>query len=193
MRPNFLFFSPEDSPGGTGEEEGEEEPSQAQEAEGSSSEQVVEGERVTRAELAKANAEAAKWRKALRESQARVSELEDLTKTENERLADQAKRAEEELTQEKNKNRALRVRVLASGVGIAREAQEDAARLLNWDGVRDPDDDAQLEKALQNLVKEKPYLLGGVSGGADGGAGISNRGRLGSDMNLAIRRASGRA
>jgi hypothetical protein len=193
MRGNPLLFRQEESPGGNADEDGEEESSQAQEAEGSSSEQEAQGEAISRADLAKANAEAAKYRKALRETQARVQELEDLTKTEQERIADQAKRAEEELAQEKSKNRALRVRVLASGVGIAREAQEDAARLLDWATVRDPDDDTQLEKALQNLVKEKPYLLGGLGGGADGGAGISGRNRSGSDMNLAIRRASGRA
>lgn len=150
-----------------------------------------EDDLVPRAELAKANAEAAKRRKELREAEKKITDLEGQSKTEAERNADRATKAEKEAEEANKRVRLLRVQVLAPDVGIVESARADAATLLDWTNVSDPDNDDQVKAALEDLVKAKPYLLGGVGGGADGGAGGDRSGEP-VDMNAAIRGAAGR-
>jgi len=146
---------------------------------------------VSRSELARANRDAAKYRAQAREAQDALKAREDQDKSDLEKERDRATKAEEKLVKIEKDARELRVQVLAGKVGIAREARGDAARLLDWDDISDPDDERQVEVALRDLVKDKPYLLGNVPGGADGGAGGS-RDTGSQDMNSLLRQAAGR-
>lgn len=146
---------------------------------------------IPRSELSRANAEAAKYRTQLRETQQRLEALEGQGKTQLEQAQEASKKAEEKVAQAEKANRFLRVQIVASKVGIAETARADAARLLDWDTVSDPDSETALEVALKDLVKEKPYLLGNLPGGADGGAGSPGSGEKVS-MNDLIRGAAGR-
>lgn len=142
------------------------------------------------AELEKVRKEAAKHRTELRAAQKRIEELESASKGDVERLTDTVTKSGETISDLTARNRTLRVRVLASKVGISTEASEDAAALLKPDAVADWDDDKSVEDALRILVKEKPYLAGAVRDGADGGAGGSRE--QPEDMNALIRSAAGR-
>jgi len=191
---HMIHFHPEDDPGGsTGEEETpsgettEETPSTG----GSGSSQETEPDLVPRSELAKANADAAKRRKELREAEKRIEELEGERKTQTERDADRARKAEEERDAAVQAARGLRVRVLAEDIGIVREARSDAASLLDWSQIDDPENDDQVKAALEELVESRPYLMGNIPAGADGGAGGNRRNQT-VDMNQEIRRVAGK-
>jgi hypothetical protein len=146
---------------------------------------------VPASELEKVRKEAAKYRTERNAAQKRAEELEKAQLTDQEKLAKERDELKGSTSTLEKENRALRVRVLAEGVGIIRDARSDAARLLDWDSIEDPSDDSQVEKALEKMVKERPYLLG-TTGGADGGSGGSRQ--AGSfDMNREIRKAAGRS
>jgi hypothetical protein len=195
MRKHRFLFSPDD-PGGQGGGDdpvldpnaGDPEPGDAQEGTPGPGGQ---DDLVPRSELSKANREAAKYRKERNELQTRLASIEESEKTEVQKAKDRATALEESLKTEKQQNRELRVQVLATRVGVVREARSDAARLLDWDAIRDPDDEAEVEEALRDLVKEKPFLLGNVPGGADAGAG-GTRDSGSQDMNALLRQAAGR-
>lgn len=193
MKKNFLYRT--DDPGGSGGG-GEPDPDDNQDSappqEGDPQAPEAKDDLVPRSELAKVNREAAKYRKELRDTQAALKEREDQDKSDLERERDRAVKAEQDLKAEREAARKLRVEVLASRVGIVREARADAARLLDWEQISDPDDERELEESLRNLVKEKPFLLGKVPGGADGGAGQEREGAGSGDMNALLRAAAGR-
>lgn len=139
----------------------------------------------------RANAEAAKFRTELRAAQTKIAELEGAGKTEVEKLTGSVTTLNQENTSLRDENRKLVVQVVAGRVGIAPEARADAAALLPADAVADWSDQAAVEKALRELVKNRPYLTGKTGGGGDGGEG-GTREEPG-DMNAMIRAASGRA
>lgn len=170
----------EEGTGGTGDQGG------SQGSTGTGQPEVV-----PRSELAKANAEAAKYRRERADLQKRLEELEGQGKTQLEQAQDRNKSLEGSLVQAQNTNRSLRAQIVAGQVGIASEAQEDAVRLLDWDKVTDPESPSAIKLALEELVKEKPYLMGNVPGGADGGAG-RERQQEGHSMNDLLRAAAGR-
>lgn len=173
---------------GTGAGSGDEPPPDDQSQEDDEN-QEGEEDQVSRRELAKANREAAKYRRELRVAQSKIAELEGESKTELEKIQDQAKKAEDMLKESQSEVAELRVRILAEDVGIVRTARADAARLLDWSSVDDPSDDRQVVEALKSLVKDRPYLLGSGTG-ADGGAGSGQPPVQ--DMNRLLRQASGR-
>ena len=196
MKKRHLFYlSPDGDPGGAGggnepspeEQAALDEAAAREAADGSGS----QGDTVPLSELNKVNREAAKYRKELRDTQKRLAELEDKDKSDLDKERESATRASAENRDLKDRLRNLQVQVLAGKVGVIPEAQSDAARLLDWDGIDNPEDEKEVETALRALVKEKPFLLGGVPGGADGGAGGSRE--TGSDdMNALIRAHAGR-
>lgn len=147
---------------------------------------------VPRSEVQKVSKEAAKYRRERNALQQRIEALEQQDQSDVEKLTTKTTTLETSLREAKQENRELRVQVLASRVGIVREARSDAARLLDWDSIEDPDSEAELEGALRTLVKDKPFLLGNVPGGADGGAG-GERGEGSQDMNSLLRAAAGRS
>lgn len=191
MKPKF-YFAPDDSGGGTGSENDDDQDDQGRQppegtGSGTPSEDVV-----PREELSKVNREAAKYRRERNDLQRQLQEIKDAEKSDNERLSGELKAAQDNLTKSRSEIRNLRVQVLAEKVGIAPAARADAAKLLDWDSMEDPDDVTILEDALKSLVKDRPYLRGSTVGGADGGAGGDGKSLVGAGMNAAIRRASGR-
>lgn len=194
MRKHHFLFSPDDPGGQAGGDDPSpdpnEDPGSGEPPEGTPG-PGGQDDLVPRSELSKANREAAKYRKERNELQQRLADIEEAEKTEAQKERDRATSLEDSLKMEKQTNRDLRVQVLASKVGVVREARSDAARLLDWDAIRDPDDAAEVEQALRDLVKEKPFLLGNVPGGADGGAG-GERDSGSQDMNALLRAAAGR-
>lgn len=147
---------------------------------------------VPRSELSKVNAEAAKYRRERNELQERLTSLENQGKTQLEQAQEKTKTLEAAVAQADQVNRDLRVQIIAAKVGVVAEARSDAARLLDWERVSDPNSETAIEIALTDLVKEKPFLLGNVPGGADGGAGRGT-GDAPLDMNALIRGSAGRA
>lgn len=189
LQRNIFEFDPDDGTGaGTGDDGSTDDDGQEGGQEG---QQEDTSGTVPRSELAKANAEAKKFRHKLRETEAKVKDLEDASKTELERERERATTLEAQVKEANAKVRGLRASVLSLQAGVSPEAAGDAAALLDWDSVEDPDDEGQVLDALKDLVKAKPYLKGGVTSGADGGKGNS-AGDGPADMNAAIRQAAGR-
>lgn len=142
-------------------------------------------------ELAKARDEAAKSRIALREAQTKLKELEDKGKSDLEKAQELVKTLETQVGTVTDKAKKAIVAVASGDLGIVKEARSDAAALLDWSKIEDPLDEAEVTKALKELVKERPYLLGKAGSGADGGAG--GRQKSGTEsMNDRIREAAGR-
>ena len=145
----------------------------------------------TSEEVARLRREAAGYRTQLRETQAKLKEFEDSSKTDLQKSQDRVQELTEDLTTMELRVRRSMVAALGGDVGIVKEARVDAAELLDWSGIPDPTDEKAVEKALRKLVQDKPYLLGQVPGGADGGAGGRNGGSTES-MSDRIRAAAGR-
>jgi hypothetical protein len=191
MKARFLF-APDEGPGGSGGEndgdpaDGGTTESQAGTGSGSDGQDLI-----PREELQKVNREAARYRRERNELQNRLKAFEDAEKSDLERLTGENKTLSETLKASQERERVLRVQVMASRVGVAPDAQADAAKLLDWGTIEDPDSDQLVEAALKDLVKERPYLRGGTRVGADGGAGGDGRSTA-AGMNEQIRRASGR-
>lgn len=195
MHWTYFLLSPDEGSGGSGGGEGSEgtgdegtEGTAHEGTEGSGTQEDL----IPRSELSRVNREAAKYRRKAQELQKQLEDREAQDKTELERERDRAVKAEQSLNETRQKARQLRVQVLAGKVGIVPEARADAARLLDWDKLTDPDDEGEVEEALRDLVKDRPFLLGNVPGGADGGAGGS-RTTESNDMNTRLRQAAGRA
>lgn len=93
--------------------------------------------------------------------------------------------------------RLLRAEIRANAAGKMADPGDAAALLGDLDGFLDasgePDSKA-IAKAIDDLVKSKPYLRSAVlnPGDADGGGRSTGNGS-GSDMNVLLRRAAGRA
>lgn len=186
----FLYDSGEGSSGGgDGSGTGDEGAGDAGGSQGSTSEN--QSELVPRSELSKVNSEAAKYRRERNELQEKLASLESQGKTQLEQAQEKATTLESTVAKEKQTNRDLRVQIVAAKLGVVAEARGDAARLLDWDKVTDPDSETAIEVALTDLVKEKPFLLGNLPGGADGGAG-RDRQQEGHSMNDLLRAAAGR-
>jgi chromosome segregation ATPase len=141
-------------------------------------------------ELSRIRQEAAKYRTERNELKKRLEELEGAGKTEVEKLTGKVSEYERTLGSLEDTNRRLRAQVLGSKVGITPEARADAAALLDWSSIEDPNSDDQVESALKKLVKEKPYLSGKTNSGVDAGRGGSRE--TGQDMNSLLRSAAGR-
>jgi len=174
--------------GSTGQESGSGAPGGQQGGSGSGSDQ---DQMVPASELSRTRNEAAKYRNERNELAKRIEELEKGQMSEKEKAEKERDDAMKTASARTQENRELRARLLAGDVGIVAQARLDAARLLDWDSIEDPSDDKQVVKALKELTKDRPYLLG-TSGGADGGAGSGNQPGSGG-MNQLIRKAAGRA
>ena len=190
---HFIHFRPDEDSGSSGGGNGEED-DQSNDQDSSRSQADTEtdsGDKAAAdAALKKANAEAAKYRRELRETQKKLEELEGAQKSDVEKLTDSVSKLKGDLSTVTEREKMLRLRVLAPSVGIDPASSEDAAKLFDWDSVKDPDDDAELESALKEFVKARPHFLAKGSG-ADGGAGGKRQDDT-SDMNTLLRQAAGR-
>lgn len=141
-------------------------------------------------ELKKAREEAARNRIALRDANAKLKELEDAGKSGLERANTLTEDLKTQLVSVTDKGKKAIAMLASVDLGVVMEARSDAANLLDWSKIEDPYDVAEVTKALKDLVKERPYLLGKNGEGADGGAGGGQR--TGETMNDRIRAAAGR-
>lgn len=173
-----------DDPGGQGTTTPPEGEPAAPEAKGGETRMVPESE------AQEARREAKNLRDRLKKSEEEKAALEAEKLSDNEKVVkerDDLKKSNKELA---TRTQTLRVQVLAGKAGII--DPEAASALLDWKALSDPDDDAEVEAALKQLVKDKPYLAGTVGGGSDGGAGDGSGGET-EDMNQLIRQRAGRA
>jgi hypothetical protein len=136
-------------------------------------------------ELKRTRAEAKNYRLKLRELEKKLEERETGDMSELQRAQKSAEDAQTRVSTLETENRGLRVQVAASKAGIV--DPEAAAVLLDWDDIAAGDAKA-LDKALRELVKERPWLAGTArGGGADGGAGRSDNALDSQDMNTLLR------
>lgn len=130
-----------------------------------------EDARKLRSELKRARAEAAKYR-----TEAKRREDADLSasqKLEREKTALEAR-----VSQLESSLRDKTVQTIAAKVGVKAGLVDMLAPLIDWDDV-DSDDPKAIEKAIKELVKERPDLSGrpdGLDGGAGRGSGRSGAG-----------------
>lgn len=125
-------------------------------------------ERMTASELAEARRQAAAERKRASAAEARLKELEDAQLSEQQRIAKQAQEAQAQVTALTEANRALHLHLaILRGAGthkIDPAAYTAALKLINpalveWDPDTGEPTGASVKKALEDLVKENPFLV----------------------------------
>lgn len=139
----------------------------------------------------KLRSEARSLRQRLKDAETKLTERDDADlsttqKAERDKAAAEAER--DELTTD---NRNLRAEIAAAKVGVRTEALADAVKLLDWDEIDDPTDRKQVEAALKQLVKDKPYLSGRADG-LDGGNGRNGNAAGGDSLTDIVLQATGR-
>lgn len=145
---------------------------------------------VPKREVQEANREAQLLRERLRNAEKERDDLKKSQMTDAEKVQKERDDAIAAKATADKRVRDLQVQVLAGKIGIV--DPEAASALLDWSSISDPEDSKSVEKALKDLVKDKPYLAGSTAGGGDGGAGDgSGAGRSG-NMNDLIRQGAGR-
>lgn len=144
---------------------------------------------VPRSEAQEARREAQNLRERLKTAEKERDDLKSAQMSDSEKLTKERDDLKTEKTTLEEENRNLRVQVISARVGI--QDPEAAAALLKWDTIKDSSDEKEIESALKQLVKDKPYLAGNVAGGGDGGAG-DGVGTSTTDMNSLLRGATGR-
>jgi hypothetical protein len=159
---------------------------EAQEADAQSQEDDAKG-----GELARARQEAARYRTQLRDVQTNLKKLQDEKLSDSEKLAKQLNETTELNGSLLDQNRTLRVQLAATKVGINPDLADAVPSMLDWSSIEDGDAKG-LEKALKDLVKERPSLAGAVAGGSDAGEGRRDQQQPKGDMNSILRRAAGR-
>jgi len=126
--------------------------------------------------------------KALKEELDKLKEAELSTTQKLERdLAAANARTE----QAEAKARNADVKLAAAKLGVRPDAVDLVVNSIDWESIEDATDGKQVERAIRELVKEKPFLSAKPAG-LDGGNGRGAGGQDG-DMNQIIRRAAGRA
>lgn len=143
---------------------------EAQEAEArAQAEREAASATVPRAEAEEARREAKNLRDRLRAAEKERDDLKTAQMTDAEKIQKERDDALAASSDLEKRVRNLQVQVLAGKVGIV--DPEAASALLDWTTIKDVDDSKEVEKALRDLAKSKPYLVGNVAGGGDGGAG----------------------
>jgi len=138
----------------------------------------------------KLRSEAANLRKRLKEAEETKKQLEDSDLTERQKLDREKKTAEARAEQLEAKLRDAVVQAVAAKVGVKSDLVDTVSALIDWADV-DAEDSKAIERAVKEIVKERPSLSGRPDG-LDGGAGRRGRSEE-TDMNALIRRAAGRA
>ncbi len=163
---------------------------QAQAATGSAQGGAADSGSLSSEDARKLRSEAANLRKRLKEAEETKKQLEDSDLTERQKLDREKKTAEARAEQLEAKLRDAVVQAVAAKVGVKSDLIDTVSALIDWEAI-DAEDSKAIERAVKEIVKERPSLSGRPDG-LDGGAG--RRGRSGeTDMNAIIRRAAGRA
>lgn len=122
----------------------------------------------------KLRSEAKSLRERLKAAEDKLKERDDADLTDRQKLERDNQAAKAKVEQLEQRERELTAQLVAGKVGIRQEAVADAVKLLDWSKIDDAADEAQVEQALKQLLKDKPYLAG-RSGGLDGGRGRDSR------------------
>jgi chromosome segregation ATPase len=142
------------------------------------------------AELARLRKELKETRKEAASNRVKLKQYEDEKLTEQQKLEQERNQASARADQLEARVRDLQAEVAAAKLGVRAEAVGDVSRLIDWDQVEDASDSKQVERAVRDLIKERPYLSG-RPGGLDGGTPRGS-GRKVTSMTDLIRQAAGR-
>lgn len=144
---------------------------------------------LTAADAKKLRSEARNLRERAKQAEKKLEERERQDMTELEKAQRERDEHAERRAALEADLRFTRVQLVAGKAGVRPEALEDIPKLLDWDLIDNPEDPKSLEKAVRQLLKEKPHLSL-VTSGADAGArGTGESGLV--DVNQIIRRAAG--
>lgn len=152
----------------------------------------TDSQNITPEDARKLRSEARSLRQRLKAAEDKLTARETADLTEQQKLEREKTTLEAERDQLATDNRNLRAEIAAAKVGIRTEALGDAVKLLDWSEIDDPTSQKQVETALKQLVKDKPYLSGRPDG-LDGGNGRQQAQQAQGSMNEIIRRAAGRS
>lgn len=142
------------------------------------------------ADLARLRKELKDTRKEAAQNRVKLKQYEDERMSEQQRVEQQRNEAAARADQLETTVRDLQAQVAAAKFGVRPEAIHDVARLIDWDQVDDSSDSKQVERAVRDVIKERPYLSGrpgGLDAGARSGGGVATKPSIGS----LLRRESG--
>lgn len=137
--------------------------------------------------LKKANSEAAKYRKELRDAQSKLQQFEDADKSAVEKATGQVDALSKERDALTAQVRDLKAQ---AALGAAGAIAPDLLAVKLTDTAFD-DDDA-MSSEIKALKRRYPTLFRNLNGSGDGGAGIAGDAPDKADMNKLIRQAAGR-
>jgi multidrug efflux pump subunit AcrA (membrane-fusion protein) len=129
--------------------------------------------------LRKIRSEHRSLRQRNKELEASLAEREKADLTEKQKVERDLTTATAARDQLEAENRTLRAQALAAKVGIRQDAVDLAVAALDWSEITDPTDAKEVERALKELVKARPFLSArsdGLNGGAGRGTGGSGTG-----------------
>lgn len=135
----------------------------------------------------KLRSESRSLRQRLKDAEAKLTEREAADLSEQQKLERDLTAASATRDQLEAENRTLRAQSLAAKVGIRADAVDLAVAALDWTEISDPTDTKEIERALKELVKDRPFLSSRPDG-LDGGRG-RGQGNGGNDINDMIRAA----
>jgi hypothetical protein len=130
-------------------------------------------------------------RQRLKDAEQKLSDLETKDLTEKQRVERDLAAARAELEQADARARNAEVKLAAAKLGVRADAVDLVVSAIDWASVDDPSDSKQVERAIRDLVKDRPYLSARPEG-LDGGKGRGT-GQGENDMTSLIRRAAGRS
>lgn len=162
---------------------------QAQEATGSAQAAAGDSSSLSPEDARKLRSEAKNLRDRLRALEAEKAERDEADLTATQRLEREKTALAAEKAQLETRLRDANVQAVAAKLGVKTDLVDTVASLIDWTDV-DADDTKAIERAVKELVKERPSLSGRPEG-LDGGRRGSRQGET--DMNSLIRRAAGRA
>lgn len=139
----------------------------------------------------KLRSEAKNLRDRLKELEAEKKQRDDADLSATQKLEREKTALEARIGQLESSLRDSRVQTLASKVGVKSGLVDMISPLIDWDAV-DADDPKAIERAIKEIVKERPDLSA-RQGGLEGGNGRGAGGKGDGDMDSIIRRAGGRA
>lgn len=129
-------------------------------------------------------------RQRLKDAEQKLADLETKDLTEKQRVERDLTAARAELEQSRAAARNAEVKLAAAKLGVRTDAVDLVVSAIDWSSVDDAADSKQVERAIRDLVKDRPYLSARPEG-LDGGKRGNNQGE--SDMSSLIRRAAGRS
>lgn len=139
----------------------------------------------------KLRSEARNLRERLKALEAEKQQRDDADLSATQKLEREKTALEARTAQLEANLRDTRVQAIAAKVGVKADLVDTISPLISWDDV-DGDDPKAIERAVKELVKDRPSLSarhGGLEGGNGRGSGAKGE----TDMNALIRRAAGRA